>query len=195
MSKDDYTVSAPSDMTIADGTIDGTQVWDVYCTKSQEDIKEFKEKTATTLTRTLTITLNGTGEKITTDVIIDRTAPEIKTVADLTGKFTPANNDVINASYLWGNGGKLSTSWIGDQYGKTVTNNGDGTFTFQTGATATASYNYVCTVPLGEGSGAPSALINNNKKDAAMTVETGFSGATLTIDFGGTTATVKILSI
>ncbi len=194
LSQSDYTVDVPGGMTVVADTVDHTNVWAVYSSDDQDDIKEFKDQTATTLTRTLTITLNGTGEKFTVDVTIDRTAPKITTVDGLTGKFTPANGDTINLAYLLGSTSpKLSADWIADQYGKGVTVDANGVYTLADGTTVTPSLTFVPTVALGEGYGAPDTLTNNNKDTASMTVKTGFAGAGLTINFGGTTADVKIL--
>ena len=194
LSQSDYTVDVPGGMTVVADTVDHTNVWAVYSSDDQDDIKEFKDQTATTLTRTLTITLNGTGEKFTVDATIDRTAPKITTVDGLTGKFTPVNGDTINLAYLLGSASpKLSADWIADQYGKGVTVDANGVYTLADGTTVTPSLTFVPTVALGEGAGAPTDLKDNNKGTASMTVNTGFAGAGLTINFGGTTANVKIL--
>ena len=198
LSREDYTVEAPWGLKVKEATKDGTDVWAVYCEKNRDVFdNQFKNKTATTVTRTLTITLNGTGEKITTDVVIDTTAPKITTVSDFTGKISPVSDDAINATNLFNGPArtKVTASWIGDQYGKKVTNNNDGTFTFENGDSVTASYNFVCTVPYGEGSGAPYRLTNNNKSGAEMVVGKGFAGATLTINFGGITKDVKVAPV
>lgn len=199
----DYTVSVPGGMGVTGGAIDGTPVWAVYATDTQGDIDEFKNKTATTVTRTITITLNGSGEKFTQDVTLDCTAPKITSVVDLTGKIAPVSGCVISGGSLFNNAptgiqAKVALSYasITDQYGKAVTDHHDGTFTLMDGRTVTPSYNFVCTVPYGSAEGgAPKALTSNNKSDASMTVETGFKGATLYIDFGGKTSTVIIDSI
>ena len=194
LSKDDYSVEVPGGMVVTTGAVDHTAVWAVYASDGQQDIKEFKEQTATTLTRTFTITLNGTGEKFTVDATIDRTAPKITTVNGLTGKFTPASGDAITVAYLLGtSGGKLSADWIADQYGKAATANASGVYTLADGTTATPTLTFEPAVALGEGYGAPVALTNNNKDTASMTVQNGFAGAGLTINFGGTTGSVKIL--
>ena len=194
LSKDDYSVEVPGGMVVTTGAVDHTAVWAVYASDGQQNIKEFKEQTATTLTRTFTITLNGTGEKFTVDATIDRTAPKITTVNGLTGKFTPASGDAITVAYLLGtSGGKLSADWIADQYGKAATANASGVYTLADGTTATPTLTFEPAVALGEGYGAPVALTNNNKDTASMTVQNGFAGAGLTINFGGTTGSVKIL--
>ena len=194
LSKDDYSVEVPGGMVVTTGAVDHTAVWAVYASDGQQDIKEFKEQTATTLTRTFTITLNGTGEKFTVDATIDRTAPKITTVNGLTGKFTPASGDAITVAYLLGtSGGKLSADWIADQYGKAATANASGVYTLADGTTATPTLTFEPAVALGEGAGAPVLLTNNNKDTASMTVQNGFAGAGLTINFGGTTGSVKIL--
>ena len=194
LSKDDYSVEVPGGMVVTTGAVDHTAVWAVYASDGQQNIKEFKEQTATTLTRTFTITLNGTGEKFTVDATIDRTAPKITTVNGLTGKFTPASGDAITVAYLLGtSGGKLSADWIADQYGKAATANASGVYTLADGTTATPTLTLEPAVALGEGYGAPVALTNNNKDTASMTVQNGFAGAGLTINFGGTTGSVKIL--
>ena len=198
LSRADYTVTAPWGLKVITAQKDGTPVWAVYSDVARDSFdNQFKNKTATTVTRTLTITLNGTGEKLTTDVVVDTTSPKITTLSDFTGKINPVSGDAINAANLFNGPAstKVSASWIGDQYGKTVTNNDDGTFTFKDGSTATASYNFVCTVPYGEGYGAPVSLVNNNTKNATMTVGKGFAGATLTINFGGITKDVKVAPV
>ena len=195
LSKLDYTVEAPSGLKVIGASKDGTDVWAVYCTKDRDDFdNQFKNKTATTVTRTLTITLNGTGEKFTIDVVVDTTAPKITTVSDFTGKIKPVSGDAINKSSLFSGPDriKVTASWYGDQYGKTVTVDGNGKYTFSDDSYGFAKYNFVCTVPLGEGDGAPFNLTNNNKTAAEMVVSNGFAGATLTIDFGGITKDVKV---
>lgn len=195
LSSDDYTVEVPGGMVVTAGAVDHTNVWAVYSEDGQQDIKEFKEQTATTLTRTLTITLNGSGEKFPVDVTLDRTAPKITTVSDLTGKFTPVSGDAITVSYLLDkNSGKLMSGWVADQYGKEATRGANGVFTLADGTTVTPSLTFTCAVPLGEGTGAPTALTGNNTKDASMTVQNGFAGAGLTINFGGVRKDVKILA-
>ena len=200
----DYSVEIPGGMDLTTATVDNTTVHAVYSTnkgevdstKGQDDILEFKNKTATTLTRTLTITLNGTGEKFTVDVTLDSTAPKISTVAGLAGKFTPSDSDVIDIDYLFnGSTGKLENyDRIADQYGKAITGiSATGVFTLADGTTTTPSLTFEPAVPLGEGAGAPSALSNNNKSTASMTVNDGFAGAGLEINFGGIKSNVKII--
>ena len=201
LSYDDYTVSVPGGMAVTESSIGGTKVWAVYSSANQQDIKEFKEQTATTLTRTITITLNGSGEQFTQDVTLDRTAPKITTVSDLSDRIKPVSGSVISGASLFAGTGvtdpkqkpvRLDRGWIGDQYGKGVIDNADGTFTLADGTVVTPSYNFVCTVPYGEGAGAPNDLKDNNKTTAELEVGNGFAGATLTIDFGGKVATVIV---
>lgn len=199
LSKDDYSVEVPGGMVVTTGAVDHTTVWAVYASDGQQNIKEFKEQTATTLTRTFTITLNGTGEKFTVDATIDRTAPKITTVEGLTGKLD--NTKITSGSVITGGAlfktasGLLTADRYADQYGKSANITANGVFTLQDGTTVTPTLTFEPAVALGEGSGAPVALTNNNKSDASMTVQTGFAGAGLTINFGGTTGSVKILGI
>ena len=179
------------------GAVDHTAVWAVYASDGQQNIKEFKEQTATTLTRTFTITLNGTGEKFTVDATIDRTAPKITTVEGLTGKLDHTkitSGSVITAGALFRSAsGLLTADRYADQYGKSANITAAGVFTLQDGTTVKPTLTFEPAVALGEGAGAPVDLRNNNKSDASMTVQNGFAGAGLTINFGGTTGSVKIL--
>ena len=197
LSKDDYSVEVPGGMVVTTGAVDHTAVWAVYASDGQQNIKEFKEQTATTLTRTFTITLNGTGEKFTVDATIDRTAPKITTVEGLTGKLDHTkitSGSVITAGALFRSAsGLLTADRYADQYGKSANITAAGVFTLQDGTTVKPTLTFEPAVALGEGAGAPVDLRNNNKSDASMTVQNGFAGAGLTINFGGTTGSVKIL--
>lgn len=195
LSSKDYTVEAPKGLEVVEDKTGATDVWTVYCKVDRDNFDtQFSNKTATTVTRTLTITLNGTGEKFTTDVVVDTTAPKITTVSDFTGKINPATNAAIKANSLFGGVNKLvGYTSITDQYGKAVTDMGNGSFKFKDDTVVDATYNFVCTVPYGEGTGAPYSLKNNNTKGAEMKTGDHFAGATLTINFGGTTKDVKVL--
>ena len=172
----EYSVSLPSGLAEDTSKTAKDNVRKIYYDGAQNDIKEFKDGTATTVTKTIKITLNGTGETFTQDVTISKEAPYVNSVALKAGKNTyevPATATTLNNANVL----DYCIDNVKDQYGVKLVL---GDFTNVTFANGTA----VPTIFTFQYKSDSASVSNNGSTTATLTPGTKFDAATMLVAFG-----------
>lgn len=172
----EYSVSLPSGLAEDTSKTAKDNVRKIYYDGAQNDIKEFKDGTATTVTKTIKITLNGTGETFTQDVTISKEAPYVNSVALKANKSTytvsKSNTALINANVL-----DYCIDNVKDQYGVKLVLGDFTNVTFANGTAVKPIYTF-------QYKSDNASVSNNGSASATLTPGTGFDAATMLVAFG-----------
>lgn len=172
----EYTLSLPNGLVEDSAAPAKDNVRKIYYSGAQNDIKEFKDGTATTVTKTIKITLNGTGETFTQDVTISKEAPYAASVALKAGKSTyevPATATPLNNANVL----DYCIDNVKDQYGVKLVLGNCTTITFANGTVVNPIFTF-------QYKSDSASVTNNGTTSAQLTPNTGFDAATMLVAFG-----------
>ena len=179
----DYTVQVPEGLKAEEKTDAKLgNIWQIYSTQKKTDITEFAQNKADTITKTIKITLNGTGETITKDVVLSQVDPYVNSVALYGDTYTVAQSakpGILNKKDVYA----YCVKELKDQYGKTIDLGLDGNYFYKTGDKCEPAVNFNNIVDDGLLT-AQSKPSNNGKSDASLSMSSLFKAATMSIAYG-----------
>lgn len=171
----------------------GTTVYAIYAAKAQEDYTEFTVDKKQSIEKMITVTLNGTGEKITQKVVLNATAPKVAAV-NLKDGGDSYNLGITSAttSTVFSNDAIFANiDNVKDQYGvKLNISTGSGILQYSYAYEAVPASKSAIVTFIGADN---STVLNDNGSSAAtMTYNKYFTGITMDVNYGGVSQQIKI---
>ena len=194
----DFSVSVPDGFYAYKAADDALgYVWKLQYTGEQNDITEFKNNTADTVTKSIKITLNGSGETITQDVTLSKVAPYADSISLKKGKdtFSVYVADTLNASTTLDNDDVFAycINEIKDQYGKKAVEKAGTGWKFANGDPFTAKVTFSDLVDNALTN--VSTISKNGTDNAQLTASYLFKAATMRVAYGDNVAPKKFAEI
>ena len=192
-----YSIEDSGDFVVTNAAIDGTPVHAIYASKDQDDYTEFSKDKKQSIKKVITVTLNGTGEKITKEVVLNAEAPKVAVVNLKSDEYFLHVNSATTPTVVSNDAIFANIDNVKDQYGVKLNlatgaaiggaqNELQYTFASEVNpATKSAIITFI-------GADDSTTITDNGTSKATMQYNSAFTGITMNINYGGVSKQIKI---